>query len=104
MAKPSKLKIDVTKVLKQYLFKGEKGTYLNCSVWPNQEGEDRFGFTHSIKQEIPKEARDAGEKEPYIGNLKLEQADTPRQQEPIRNRQQPRTDAPAKAEKEDFDF
>ena len=71
MAKPIKLKIDVTKIDKSLLYKGEKGTYLNCVVWENRDGPDRFDFTHTIKQEISKEQKEAGMKEVIIGNLKM---------------------------------
>lgn len=73
--KPSKIKIDVTKIIKEHLYKGEKGTYLSCSVWPNKDGVDRFGSTHVIKQEISREAREAGEREPIIGNMTLVEAE-----------------------------
>lgn len=78
MAKPSKLKIDVTKILKEHLYKGAKGTYLNCVIWPNKDGPDEYGNTHSIKQELSREARDAGEKEPFIGNMTLVEAEDSR--------------------------
>ena len=68
MAKPSKIKIDVTKLLKQHFYKGKKGTYCTLVIWENRDGADEYGNTHSVKQEIPKEARDAGEQEPYVGN------------------------------------
>ena len=70
--KPSKIKINVTKILKQYLYRGENGVYLNAAVWPNKDGTGQYGDTHYIVQELPKEARDKGERGPIIGNLRLE--------------------------------
>lgn len=70
--KPSKIKINVTKILKQYLYRGENGVYLNAAVWPNKDGTGQYGDTHYIVQELPKEARDKGERGNIIGNLRLE--------------------------------
>lgn len=79
MAKPSKLKIDVMKIDKSALYPGKNGAkYLNCVVWPNKDGVGKFGDTHVIKQELSKEARDAGQKEPIIGNLTLVEPDAGR--------------------------
>lgn len=69
MNKPSKIKINVLKILKEHLFKGQKGTYLDCAIWPNKNGTDEYGNTHYITQEISKEARDRGEKGAIIGNI-----------------------------------
>lgn len=79
MAKPRpiKLKIDVTKILKEHLFKGNKGTYLDLVVWPNKDGKDQYGNTHYVVQEPNRAARDAGERGPIIGNLTLPENDEP---------------------------
>lgn len=70
--KPIKIKIDVTKISKDHLYKGKKGTYLTCAVWENRDGEDEYGNTHYITQEISREARDDGVKAPIIGNCKMD--------------------------------
>jgi len=59
-----KLKIDVSKILKEYLFKGKKGIYLDAVLWRNDSEYGDF----SIQQQIPKEARENGVMAPYIGN------------------------------------
>lgn len=88
MAKPRpiKLKLDVKKILKDHLFKGDKGTYLDLVVWPNKDGKDQYGNTHYVVQELSRAARDAGERGPIIGNLTLpeneEPTPAPRQQRP----------------------
>ena len=64
-----KLKINVSKIDKALLYKGEKGTYLNASLIIGDES-DRFGNDGSIQQDVPKERREAGEKI-YIGEAKL---------------------------------
>jgi len=62
------LKIDVTKIEKQRLFKGEKGTYLNCVLieTPNSEYSD-----YMIVQDVSKEERERGVKGTILGNAKI---------------------------------
>lgn len=82
MPKPIKGKINVTRINKEALFKGAKGTYLDLVIWPKKDGPDNYGNTHTIHQALSKEARDRGEKEPIIGDLKMEDsAPPPRQQQ-----------------------
>jgi hypothetical protein len=59
-------KIDVTKIDKSLLFKGEKGIYMNVTLI-EKETDYSDGF---IVQDIGKERRQAGEKGPIIGNWK----------------------------------
>lgn len=78
--KPIKFKLDVTKISKDHLYRGAKGTYLQCVAWPNKTGADQYGMTHYVVQELSREAREAGEKGAIIGNLALpEQAAAPNQ-------------------------
>ena len=68
-----KLSIDVTKIEKETLFKGKKGTYLNAALIPtpgNQYGDD-----YMIVQDISKEEREAGRKGNILGNAKLSTKD-----------------------------
>ena len=76
--KPIKFKLDVTKISKTHLYKGAKGTYLDCVAWPNKNGADQYGFTHYVVQELSREAREAGEKGAIIGNLSLPEQEQPR--------------------------
>lgn len=79
-----RLKIDVTKIDKRHFFHGkkkkvvidgrevEKGAiYLDCTVYPNRDGEDQYGNTHFIGQDVSKEARERKERGPIIGNAKV---------------------------------
>jgi hypothetical protein len=80
---PLSIKIDVTKIDKEALFKGQKGTYLTLTVWPNKDGEDQYGNHASVKQDLGKDRRD--EKAPFIGNARIIQrknAPQPKPQEP----------------------
>lgn len=63
-----KIKIDVTKISKEKLYVGKKGTYLNAVLieTPNSEFSD-----YMIVEETTKEAREAGEKGVIIGNAKM---------------------------------
>jgi len=60
-------KIDVTKIEKNRLFKGSKGTYLDLVVIPTPKSE--FG-DYMIVQSVSKEERESGVKGAIIGNLK----------------------------------
>jgi hypothetical protein len=64
--KPIKIKIDVTKLDKARFFKGAKGTYCDLVAWPNKNGADQYGNTHSVKQDKPK---DDPADLPFVGNL-----------------------------------
>ena len=70
----NRIKINVEKIDKQYLFKGEKGTYLDLVLFesPNQQ----YGDTHMVVQSIPKEERDKGIKGAIVGNATLESGQT----------------------------
>jgi len=63
-------RINVTKILKEHLFKGNSGTYLNYAVFQNKDGADQYGNTSFVVQGISQEARERGEKGPIIGNEK----------------------------------
>lgn len=71
MARPIKLKINVTRILKEHLYEGKNGKYLDLVAWPNKNGPDQYGNTHMVCQELSREARDKGERGPIIGNLTL---------------------------------
>jgi signal peptidase I len=68
-------KIDATKLNKAYFFKGKKGTYFDIVLFDKPDDYGNAGF---IKQDIPKEARDAGEQGPIIGNWKDTNAAKPK--------------------------
>jgi len=64
MSKLLRCKIDVTKIDKTLLFKGQKGTYMDFNLWINDE-PDKFGNDCSIEQQVPRDAP-----KNYIGNGK----------------------------------
>lgn len=82
MAKPITLRIDVMKIAKQHLYQGKNGAkYLNLAIFENRDGPDKYDNTHYIVQDIPKEARDAGEKGAILGNAKIEMGSSHRSQQ-----------------------
>ena len=67
--RPKKAKIDVTKIVKEYLFKANSGAvYLDVVMWPS---DGKYGDDHMIVQDIPREKREAGEKGAILGNATL---------------------------------
>ena len=62
------LKIDVTKIDKSRLFKGEKGTYLDAVLieTPNNQ----YGDDYMIVQSVSKEEREQGVRGEILGNGK----------------------------------
>lgn len=63
------VKIDVTKIDKALLFKGEKGTYLDIVLW--ETPDDKFGNDYRVTQSVSKEAREKGVKGNILGNGKI---------------------------------
>ena len=64
-------KLDVSKIDKTKLFKGQKGTYLDITLLENRNGTDQYGNDFMVVQDLGKEARDKGEKGPILGNAKI---------------------------------
>jgi hypothetical protein len=70
MSKLLNVSIDVTKIKKELLISGAKGTYLNLTVSVNDE-EDKFGNTVSAWQSQSKEEREAKVDRNFLGNGKV---------------------------------
>jgi hypothetical protein len=66
-----RLKIDVSKIDKALLFKGEKGVYLDATVFIELGAADQYGNNGMITQDEKKENRDAGKNGPILGNCKV---------------------------------
>lgn len=67
MAHLISLSIDVSKIDKSKLIKGEKGIYLNLNLSVN-DSKDQFGNDVSAWHGQSKEERDAGQQKVYLGN------------------------------------
>jgi hypothetical protein len=66
------IKIDVTKIDKASLYKGEKGTYMTLQV--TETKNNQYGSTHMVKQVLSKERYQAMTEEqrkaiPILGNM-----------------------------------
>lgn len=71
MARPfMRLKINLSKIDKTVLFKGEKGTYGDFTLMLN-DSVDQYGNHGFLTQDIGKERRQKGERGPILGNGKL---------------------------------
>ena len=64
------ISINLDKIDKSKIIKGEKGKYLNISVNSNMNGEDQYGNTHHVIQSQTKEERQAKDEKIYLGNGK----------------------------------
>lgn len=65
------LKIDVSKIDKSLLHKGQKGVYLDATVFVELDQADQYGNHGMITQNETKENRDAGHNGPILGNCKV---------------------------------
>lgn len=64
------LKIDVSKIDKTKLYNGKKGTYLDATLFLNDQ-VDQYGNHGFIVQSISKEERESGVKGTVLGNVKI---------------------------------
>ena len=76
-----RLKIDVSKINKEKLFKGQKGTYLDATVFLDVDNKDQYDNNGMITQDAPK-----GEQGAILGNAQVfwnegQQAPQQRQQQ-----------------------
>lgn len=65
------VRIDVNKIDKDRLYKGEKGTYLDLTTFVNLDEKDQYGNNGFISQTVTKEERDAKVKTPILGNVQV---------------------------------
>lgn len=63
-------KINCSRIEKARLFKGEKGTYLDCAIIPLRQ-PDQKGNTHVVIQDVTRDEREKGVKGTIIGSAKL---------------------------------
>ena len=69
MATNIAVKLDVTKIDKLKLYKGEKGTYLDAAIIMRDE-PDQYGNIGMIVQSSTKEERERGIKGAILGNVR----------------------------------
>ena len=61
-------RIDVQKIIRDAMFKGQKGTYLDFKTFIEIDVQDQYGNNGFISQEMGKDAQDRG---PILGNVKV---------------------------------
>ena len=79
-----KIKLDVTKIEKLRLFKGQKGTYLDATVFIDVDTKDQYDNNGMITQDVSKDEKASGVKGPILGNVQVFWTDSqaPQQQAP----------------------
>lgn len=65
------IRIDVTKIDKEKLYKGAKGTYLDLTTFVNTSEKDKYDNNGFVSQSTTAEERAAGIKTPILGNVKV---------------------------------
>lgn len=65
------LKIDVSKIDKARLFSGQKGTYLDATIFVDLDSLDQYGNSGMITQDVTKEEKQQGIKGNILGNGKV---------------------------------
>tara|TARA_R110002153_G_scaffold191269_2_gene344253 strand:+ start:15381 stop:15713 length:333 start_codon:yes stop_codon:yes gene_type:complete len=65
------LKINVKEIEKARLFQGNKGTYLDATVFIDINNQDQYGNNGMITQDVSKEERDSGTRGNILGNCKV---------------------------------
>ena len=63
--------IDVTKIDKEKLVKGKKGTYLNITAFVDTENKDQYDNNGMVTQSTTQEEREAGTRGVILGNTKV---------------------------------
>ena len=88
------LKIDVSKIEKARLFKGQKGVYLDATVFIDTAQLDQWGNSGMITQDVKKEEKDQGVKGAILGNCKVFWNDAGQQPQQAAPQQQQYQQAP----------
>lgn len=65
------INIDVTKLDKSRLYKGEKGTYLNLTTFVDIDQKDQYENNGFVTESLTKEERDQNVQLPILGNAKV---------------------------------
>ena len=65
------LKINVSQIDKARLFSGQKGKYLDCTVFIDINDLDQYGNSGMITQDVSKDEKASGVKGNILGNCKV---------------------------------
>ena len=100
------LKIDVSKIDKSKLFKGQKGTYLDAQVFIDIDQKDQYDNNGMITQAVSKQEKDQGVKGAILGNCRVFWKDGNQQQnyqpqaQGYQHQQQPQPQAQPQAQQQ----
>ena len=87
------LSINVKEIEKARLYQGQKGVYLNMTVFVDTDLKDQYGNNGMITQDVSQEERSQGMKGKILGNCKVFWSDQNQPQgnyqRPQQNQQQP---------------
>ena len=97
-----RLNLDVMKIDKSALYKGQKGTYLEVAVLM-KDGPNDYGDHGMAIQGLGKERREAGEDGPILGNAKWVVEPSRMSAPGVTSNKRPDT-TPAKVDDDDDDF
>ena len=92
-------KIDVTKIMKEHLFDGTKGKYLDITMFVNLDEQGQYGDNGMITQSWKDQQKGEG---PILGNAKVFWRDDGQQSAP-RQESQPQQTAGGSGPENDFD-
>jgi hypothetical protein len=65
------IKIDVTKIDKDRIFKGKKGQYIDLTTFIDLDNQDDYGYNGFISQSVSQEERQMKVQTPILGNCKV---------------------------------
>ena len=65
------VRVDVTKIDKERLYKGKKGTYLDLVTFVDLDNRDQYDNNGFISQSTTKEEREAEVQTPILGNVRV---------------------------------
>lgn len=65
------IRINVTKIDKDRLFNGEKGTYLDLTTFVDTDETDKYDNNGFISQSLTKDEREKGIQTEILGNCKV---------------------------------
>lgn len=91
------LKINVSQIDKARLFSGQKGMYLDATIFVDLDQLDQYGNSGMITQDVSKEEKTQGVKGNILGNGKVFWKDTgqaPQAQQQVPQQQVPQQQAP----------
>ena len=97
-----RLKINVSNIKKEDLFRGKKGAYLDATVFLDVDNQGQYGDNGMITQDAGPDAQD--NKGPILGNATVFWRDDQQQQRPAAPQQQAAPTIPPDDEFDDIPF